>query len=424
MTSEGDPVPMAAATAPTPTAAPTPAAVAATTAGDAPATRASPASPGRDGRIDFIRGWVMLVLVVIHTEVFSLWNLLVWERVGMISGGEGFVLLAGVVLGMVSKQRLARKGWGEASSRLIDRSLQLYRVHVTLILLIGILAAIVGTQHLHEITSFTDRGSNTTYPLYPPKASAFQWFASVATLKMGPHQVQILGLYVCLMAVCPLLIYALAKGRATALLGLSWVIYFSNVVAPKMPTGAQFEYAFPLCTWQLLFVHGLVVGHYFHEIQAWFTTRSGKALLGVCIVTSLFFFLVAQGTTNGFLPEWARLDLWPDFYKEVRRYADKNKLGPLRLLNYAAFLVVVYAILTRWWPFFQRTLGWFLVPFGSATLYVFIIHVFVVQVCSWIIPFGFTSGAPLWATTLMHTAELAFLWLMVRYQVLFRWIPR
>lgn len=95
-----------------------------------PLERAVHVSPGRDTRIDFIRGWVMLVLIVVHTEFFSLWNILVWERVGMISGGEGFVLLAGVVLGMVSRQRIARKGWGEASRRLIDRALQLYRVHL------------------------------------------------------------------------------------------------------------------------------------------------------------------------------------------------------------------------------------------------------------------------------------------------------
>jgi hypothetical protein len=342
----------------------------------------------------------------------------------MISGGEGFVLLAGVVLGMVSRQRLARKGWGEAAGRLLDRAQQLYRVHITLILLIGVLAAVFGARYLNEITSFTDRGSGNVYQLYQSKANVFHWVASVLTLKMGPHQVQILGLYVVLMAVCPLLVLAIAKGRARAVLALSWVLYCSNMIAPKMPTGAQFEYGFPLLTWQVLFVNGLVVGHYFHEIQAWFYTRWGKALLGLCIAVALFFFVVAQGAPNGLLPDWARFDLWPELYMKMRRYADKNTLGPLRLLNYAAFLVVLYAAMTRWWPLFQRTLGWFLVPFGSATLYVFILHVFVVQICAWIIPFGFTTGAPLWATTLMHTCELAFLWLMVRYRVLFRWIPR
>lgn len=388
-----------------------------------PLERAVHVSPGRDTRIDFIRGWVMLILIVVHTEFFSLWNILVWERVGMISGGEGFVLLAGVVLGMVSRQRIARKGWGEASRRLIDRALQLYRVHFTMILLVGILSLTLGST-FHEITSFTNRGAQTTYDLYPDKANLFLWFGSIVTLKMGPHQIQILGLYVVLIALCPLMVYALHKGRAGALLGLSWVLYFSNMVSPKMLTGAQFEYAFPLLTWQILFVHGLVAGHYFHEIQAWFHTRAGKVTFGLCAAVALFFFVVVQSAPNPYLPEWARWDLWPDFYRKLRNYADKNTLGPLRLLNYAAFLITIYAILGRWWSFFQRALGWFLVPIGQATLYVFLLHIFLVQACAWIVPFGFDPPHHLVINTALHTAELAVLWLLVRYQVLFRWIPR
>lgn len=388
------------------------------------APRAIPASTGRDTSIDFIRGWVMLILIIVHTEFFSLWNLLVWERVGMISGGEGFVLLAGLVLGMVSRQRIARKGWGEASRRLLDRALQLYRVHFTAILLVGLLALVFKTA-FHEISSFTDRGSKTVYELYPHKPTFFHWIGSIATLKMGPHQVQVLGLYVCLIAICPLLIVALDKGRGRALLGLSWVIYFSNLVSPKMPTGAQFEYAFPLLTWQILFVHGLVAGYYFNEIQIWFRSRVGLIAFAACVAITLFFFVLVQSSTNAALPEWARFDLWPHFYSRLRAYGDKNTLGPLRLLNYAAFLVVIYAILTRWWPFFQRTMGWFLVPIGQATLYVFLVHIFVVQACAWILPFGFDHAThPLWLTTLLHTGELALLWLLVRYKVLFRWIPR
>lgn len=388
-----------------------------------PLPRAVTATPGRDTRIDFIRGWVMVVLVIVHTEFFSLWNILVWERVGMISGGEGFVLLAGVVLGMVSRQRIARSGWAEASRRLVDRALQLYRVHFTMILLIGVLS-LVGGALFHEITSFTDRGSHNVYQLYPHKPTLFIWFASIATLKMGPHQIQILGLYVVLIAACPLMILAIHKGRARALLGLSWILYFSNVVSPKMPTGAQFEYGFPLLTWQILFVHGLVIGHYFQEIQDWFHTKAGKAMFVACVVIALFFLVLVQSSPNRFLPEWARWELWPSFYSKLRAYADKNTLGPLRLLNYAAFLVVLYAVLTRWWRFFQRTLGWYLIPIGQASLYVFVLHVFLVQACAWLVPFGFEPGHPLWLTTLLHTAELGVLWVLVRRQFLFRWIPR
>jgi hypothetical protein len=345
----------------------------------------------------------------------------VWERVGMISGGEGFVLLSGLVLGMVSRQRIARSGWADAAGRVVDRALQLYRVHVFLILIVGVLALVFG-HRFHEITSFTDRGGGAVYELYPT-TSALRWIASVLLLKAGPHQVQVLGLYVCLMLACPLMIGALSKHHTLALMGLSWIMYFANILDAKMPTGAQFEYAFPLLTWQLLFVHGLVVGFHFQAIQAWFRTRNGRIAFALCVMIALSFFVLAQGSSNGAMPPWARSSLWPSFYNKLHAYAEKNTLGPLRLLNYGAFLVVAYAILTRWWPFFQQTMGWFLVPIGQATLYVFILHLFVVQVSAWILPFGF-GRHPVWATTLLHTAELAFLWLMVRRQVFFRWIPR
>lgn len=394
-------------------------------AGPAPLTPAAgdASAGGRDMRIDFIRGWVMLILVIVHTEVFSLWNLLVWERVGMISGGEGFVLLSGLVLGMVSRQRLARSGFADASSRVLDRALQIYRVHVTLILFVGLLAIVFGAR-VAEITSFTDRGSGKVFALYPQKVELFRWIGSILTLKLGPHQVQVLGLYVCLIMLCPLLLVPLWKKRPLALLGLSWVCYFSNLLDGKMPTGAQFEYAFPVLTWQVLFVHGLVVGYHFQEIKTWFTTRRGRLVFGLCVVITLFFMAVCQLAPNELIPSWAKISGWTDVYWSIRKYADKNTLGPLRLLNYATFLVVLYGALTRWWPLVSRTLGWFFVPIGQASLYVFIMHLFVVQASSMIIPFGFKTGAPMWATTLLHTGELVVLWLLVRHKVLFRWIPR
>ena len=103
----------------------------------------------------------------------------------------------------------------------------------------------------------------------------------------------------------------------------------------------------------------------------------------------------------------------------------KNTLGILRLVNYASVLIVGYAILTRFWQPIWRGLGWFFVPLGQAALYVFIVHIYIVAIVDNVLPFGFPAGQPhLWINTIGHTAALAALWLLVRYRVLFRWIPR
>jgi hypothetical protein len=400
--------------------------VVATTERSVPVPIQDPSPVTRDLRLDFIRGWVMLILIVVHSEFFSLWNLVIWERFGVISGGEGFVLLSGVVLGMVSRNRITREGWRAAARKLVDRAFQLYRVQIALIIIVAMLT-FVPLVPVHEITTFTDRGTGTVYSMYPAAGTAIiGWIAAILTLKSGPHQVQVLGLYVCVMLAAPLALGMLAAGRTRALLVLSWIGYFANAASTRMPTAAQFEYAFPLLTWQVLFFHGLAVGFHWTQIQEFFRSRMGRLVLVACIVIAGTCSVFAQGTTNPLLPGWARFDLWPPgFYDQIwGAWCQKNTLGLLRLLDYAAFLVVAYALLSRWWNGFERGLGWFFIPMGQATLYVFVLHLFVVAVASAIIPFGFGMPHSLVGATALHTAELMFLWLMVRYKVLYRWIPR
>jgi uncharacterized membrane protein len=56
-----------------------------TSAAGARSWRYSDASEERDLRIDFIRGMVMLILIVVHIEMFSAYNFILWERIGVVS---------------------------------------------------------------------------------------------------------------------------------------------------------------------------------------------------------------------------------------------------------------------------------------------------------------------------------------------------
>lgn len=59
------------------------------------------------------------------------------------------------------------------------------------------------------------------------------------------------------------------------------------------------------------------------------------------------------------------------------------RLSPGRLIAVLCFLVTAYAVLTAYWMPVQRALGWFLIPLGQATLYIFVLHVlFVVAVAN------------------------------------------
>ena len=65
-------------------------------------------SDKRDLRIDFMRGIALVMMVVAHTEVMSIFNIFTWERFGLTTGAEGFVILSGFMLGMLNRARLQK----------------------------------------------------------------------------------------------------------------------------------------------------------------------------------------------------------------------------------------------------------------------------------------------------------------------------
>ncbi|WP_409415230.1 OpgC domain-containing protein [Klebsiella pneumoniae] len=87
----------------------------------------------RDLRIDFMRGIALVMMVVAHTEVMSIFNIFSWERFGLTTGAEGFVILSGFMLGMLNRTRLQKAvlltvGWG-----LYLRAWKIYQVNIIII---------------------------------------------------------------------------------------------------------------------------------------------------------------------------------------------------------------------------------------------------------------------------------------------------
>jgi hypothetical protein len=379
---------------------------------------------GRDLRVDFIRGLVMLVLVVNHFELFSLYAYLVWERIGVVTGAEGFVILSGVVVGMVHRRRVERDGWRAAVWKMWDRAATLYRLNVIVTVSIGLLG-LVPLWSTAALTTYYDGLADTTTSLYPAAGMPWpSWIADALLLRFGPHQFQVMGLYVVLLAAAPAALWLLFQKRAGILLGLSWILYFASWAHPGHVFGAMFENAFPVLAWQLLFVHGMAAGFHRERIGAWMRRPlARRSLLAACGVLWLGFFLYTMNNPIEPMPAWTRLHfIAPErFYALYNAYFLKDTLGPLRLVNYFAVLVLGFWLLTRAWKPIHRALGWFFIPIGQASLYVFFVHVYLVLVVSNLVTF---DAGDVLTNTLVHTAVLATLWLMVRTKFLFRWIPR
>ncbi len=384
----------------------------------------------RDLRIDFCRGAVMFILVVNHIEIFSIHNLLVWERIGVVSGGEGFVILSGVVLGLVHRRRLETGSWSQSAGHLLARAFQLYRVSLLMIVSVALLS-LLPFLNTEVIQTFVDQGSGTVYPLYPSwKAGLNHWMGSLVMLRIGPHQFQIMGLYVCLLMASPLALWMFLRKKSGTVLAISWILYLANAAFPVRPTAAQFEYGFPLLAWQLIFFHGLFFGFYWKQIADYFRGRKATAVYSVSFLLFLGFLFFTWNNPNPGLPSWYRLSFISSdtFHSLYQSYFTKNRLGILRLINYSVVMILGYRLLTLAWRPIRRALGWLLIPLGQASLYVFILHVYLIAIVTSIpalqgLKPSYGSGA-LWLTTLVHTAAVLLLWLLVKRRFLFRWIPR
>jgi len=382
----------------------------------------------RDLRIDFIRGFVMLFLIVVHIDMISFYDYLAWERIGAVTGAEGFVIISGLILGFLSRLRINHDGFMSMAGKQFNRSFLLYKTSIVVILSIIIIDLIpfIDASVTMNFTMYGEHGVKI-YSLYPNWDSFLHNYnrviAKFLILRYGPHQFQILGLYVFLLMLSPFILWFISRGKIGIVLTLSWIAYFVNNGFNLRITGAQFEYAFPLMVWQLLFVHGLVIGYYRNEIWNFFHSRKGAWVFALILLLFVVFLFFTYNSPIKEIPAYLRLNvISPETFRFIHdKFFTKNTLGIGRLVNDFVVLFVSYAMLSYFWKPIYKFFGWFFVPIGQASLYVFILHVYI---CILIANITFFHQGNIYINTLGHTLVLAILWLMVRYKVAYKWIPR
>ncbi len=381
---------------------------------------------GRDLRLDFLRGLIMLVVITVHMEYYSLLSMFAWGRVGMASSAEGFVGLSGIVLGIVYKKRLLREGYKNAAIKLWQRSFQLYRVSlfVTLsILFLGMIPLV----DIFEVSHWVPIGNKGQegYSLYPlPTDTWPEIIRQTLLLKIGPHQFQIIGLYVVLIAFSPVVLYALNKQKTFWLLTASWVVYLINTQNHFRVSGARFEWGFPSLSWQLLFVNGMVIGFHSEKVLGYITNKDNKFLIYFSAIVCLGFLFIASNDPAPVFWPWKSMLSFIDakFFQDMyMAFFLKSLLGLGRVFNNMALFIIAYYLLTNYWSPINKTLGWLFVPLGQASLYVFFVHVYFVLLA---------SNTPLneynnfYLNTVVHVTTILIIWAMVKQKILFQIIPR
>ncbi len=364
----------------------------------------------RDLRLDFLRGIAAVAMVVDHVGGDTFLTALSGGNKFIVSAAEGFIFLSGLVLGMVYGERMVKLGPVEAARGMLKRAFTLYKASVGMAL--SFIALFLVTDL--RLWANRDSGLGTDNPA--------QAIVGALTLHYSFHGSDVMVMYAIMLLVAPAIIFMLYRGRTAVVLAGSialWALYQRFPQEAVVPWTIA-NSAFPVAAWQLLFVLGMITGFHRERVTAWLVNGTGSNRLTILASASVVYLLARSEQLFGS----AQL---PSALFGDATYASlfaKSDLGPGRVLAFLGIAVLAYTVTNSLWVPLKHTLGWFIIPMGQNSLYVYIMHIFVVV--------GIYNLAPMayyWTTadTLNTAAQiltLALVWTMVRTRFMFAVVPR
>src|ERR1700761_8295882 len=295
---------------PLPTAAPLPAA---------------PAATERDLRLDLFRGIALWLIFLDHIPE----NVVNWFTIRNYGFSDA---TAAFVYGRAMRER----GYLIASARILRRAWQIYVAHIFLF-----------TIFMAEIAYVAATFDNPLYAeemnildfLKQPDVTIFQ----ALLLKFKPVNMDVLPLYIVLLLLFPPMLWLLLRQPAFALAGSALVYVLAwnfDWNLPAYPNGVWFFNPF---AWQLLFVFG-----------AWCALGGAQRLAGllrspivlaVAFAYLVFAFVITLTWYNDslarFVPAWLSDWMYP---------IDKTNLDVLRFAHFLALAAVMVRFVPRDWP--------------------------------------------------------------------------
>ena len=218
-------------------------------AASAASRQASPRALARDLRLDFFRGLALIFIFIDHVPGNSLANLTM-RAFGISDAAEVFVLIAGFAAFTAYSGPIEREGFRIGARRIAGRVRDLYAAHLLLIAVCGTLLALAA-QTFENPLYFED--VNLTPLSYDPWGAIWR----LLVLHYQPGYLNILPLYIVLLAWLPVFIWLLSRGPWTAMaasVALWLVAGWLGVNLPSWPD--VYGWYFNPLAWQLLFSIG------------------------------------------------------------------------------------------------------------------------------------------------------------------------
>ena len=324
-------------------------------------TTSSPPKATRDLRLDLFRGLANWAIFLDHVPN----NIIAWvtaRNYGFSDAAELFVFVSGFTVTFVYGRMMRAKGMIAASVGLLGRVWQIYVAYVLLfvfyVVAIGYVAQRYG--HAHLLDEFNIRRLI---------AEPVEFLKHGLLLEYRPLNLDVLPLYVVLMAPFPLVLWLLIRAPNLTL-AASLLLYIaarqSGWNFPGYPSGSWYFNPF---AWQLLFV----IGAWTSVIDPAKLQRllRSRVTMPLCIAILLFSAIVtvaAHAGLDGLLPEVIRALFVPN---------DKTNLAPYRIVHFLALAIVVARLVPKEAPALRWPVWRPLIICGQHSLEVFCAGVFL-----------------------------------------------
>jgi hypothetical protein len=325
---------------------------------------------GRDLRLDLFRGlanWLIFFGHIPH-------SLLAWLTIrnyGFSDGADLFVFISGYTATLFYARMMLERGFIIGATRLWKRVWQIYVAQLLLFLFYT--ASIHHIAHGFDLPGLMDQFNVAGLMDHPAET-----LTQAIVLRFKPVNLDVLPLYVVLMAVFPFVLgLMLYRPDAVMLASLALYVAARHYLwdLASYPTGVWY---FDPFTWQLLFMLGawLVLGGA-ERLKATAHAR-WALLLSVAFLVFAFAMTLSE-------PIPALRVLFPEALREVFIPNDKTYLAPYRVAHLAALIVLVVHFIPKDW----RGLNWWgfapLIKCGQHSLEVFCVGVYLSFVAHFIL---------------------------------------
>ena len=318
---------------------------------------------------DYIRGYLMIVILIDHLNIYpSIFQYITGRGQMWVTAAEGFFFISGAMVGLIrGSQYLKDKDILPIAKKLLNRSWKLYLYYVLFTILSVLIALILikfnlGTLKTEEV--MTAKGISRTF-----------W--NIVQLSAGYGYVNFLKYYAIYMILSIPLLWLLKNKMWYLIIGLAVVSWFE-------PRLATFNFDNLFFYWFSYFALGTLFGFYYNKIKSIFLKKSSlvqQSTSWLCIgVLFLIFginwyinFFDVKKSTNviGFLKSFSHYQWKLTDFTETWLY--NNRTGVMRLAIFLLIAPGLFFIFKKLESIIKRRLDWIIGEFGRNSLRTFIV---------------------------------------------------